>query len=443
MTDLASASATAATAFSAEESARIRADFPILSRTVRGGRALVYLDSGATSQKPVQVLDAERAFYEQHNAAVHRGAHQLAEEATDAFESARATIAGFIGAPAREVVFTRNATEAINLVAYAFSNAAAPGAMDGADPAIARRFVLGPGDEILVTEMEHHANLVPWQELARRTGATLRWIPVTDGGRLDLTDLDTLVTARTKVLAFTHVSNVLGTVNPVGTLVARAREVGALTVLDACQSVPHLGVDVAELGVDFLAFSGHKMFGPTGIGVLWGRFDLLAAMPPFITGGSMIELVRMEGSTYAAPPQRFEAGVPMTAQAVGLAAAVGYLGSLGMARVTAHEHALSEALLEGLAQRPWVRVIGPADTHDRSGAVSFVVEGVHAHDVGQILDDAGIAVRVGHHCAWPLHRRFRATATTRVSFAAYNTLEEVETLLAALDRVPAVFGVAV
>jgi cysteine desulfurase / selenocysteine lyase len=442
MTDLAPATGTAA-AFPVGESAHIRADFPILSRTVRDDRALVYLDSGATSPKPVQVLDAERSFYERHNSAVHRGAHQLAEEATDAFESARATIAGFIGAPANEVVFTKNATEAINLVAYAFSNAAAAGAMDGVDPGVARRFALGPGDEIVVTEMEHHANLVPWQELARRTGATLRWIPVTDDGRLDLTTLDSVVGERTKVLAFTHVSNVLGTVNPVATLVERAHAVGALTVLDACQSVPHLGVDVTELGVDFLAFSGHKMYGPMGIGVLWGRHDLLAAMPPFITGGSMIELVRMEGSTYAAPPQRFEAGVPMAAQAVGLAAAVDYLGSLGLARVTAHEQALTQVLLAGLAQRPWVRVVGPVDVHDRSGAVSFVVEGVHAHDVGQILDDAGIAVRVGHHCAWPLHRRFRVTATTRASFAAYNTLDEVAALLAALDRVPAIFGVTV
>ena len=430
-------------AFPAGESSRIRADFPILSRTVRDDRALVYLDSGATSQKPVQVLDAEREFYERHNAAVHRGAHQLAEEATDAFESARDTVAGFIGAPAREVVFTKNATEAINLVAYAFSNAAASGAMDGVDPQVAPRFVLGPGDDIVVTEMEHHANLVPWQELARRTGATLRWLPVTDDGRLDLTDLDTLVTERTKVLAFTHVSNVLGTVNPVAALVRRAREVGALTVLDACQSVPHLALDVAELGVDFLAFSGHKMFGPTGIGALWGRYDLLAAMPPFITGGSMIEVVRMEGSTYAAPPQRFEAGVPMAAQAVALAAAVRYLDTLGMDRITAHEHALTQALLAGLAERPWVRVIGPGSADDRGGAVSFVVEGVHAHDVGQVLDDAGIAVRVGHHCAWPLHRRFRTTATTRASFAAYNTMEEVAALLDALDRVPAIFGVEV
>ncbi|MGZ4744506.1 MAG: cysteine desulfurase [Oryzihumus sp.] len=426
--------------FTSEELAAIRADFPILSRQVRDGRALVYLDSGATSHKPSAVLDAERSFYEQHNSAVHRGAHQLAEEATDAFESARETVASFIGARSQDVVFTKNATEAINLVAYAFSNAAAPGAMDGADPAVAARFALGPGDEIVVTEMEHHANLVPWQELARRTGATLRWLGVTDEGRLDLADLDTVVTERTKVLAFTHVSNVLGTVNPVATLVARARAVGALTLLDACQSVPHLAVDVADLGVDFVAFSGHKMLGPMGIGVLWGRSELLAAMPPFLTGGSMIELVRMEGSTYAAPPQRFEAGVPMAAQAVGLAAACDYLTKLGMDRVAAHEHVLTEALLAGLAQRPWVRVLGPADGTDRSGAVAFEVDGVHAHDVGQVLDDAGVAVRVGHHCAWPLHRRFRVTASARASFAAYNTLEEVEALLAALDRVPAVFG---
>src|SRR5680860_159540 len=291
--------------------------------------------------------------------------------------------------------------------------------------------------------MEHHANLLPWQELARRTGATLRWIGVTDDGRLDLNDLDTVITDRTKIVAFTHVSNVLGTINPVAAIVDRARAVGALTVLDACQSVPHLAVDVVDLDVDFLAFSGHKMLGPMGVGVLWGRYELLAAMPPFLTGGSMIEVVRMAGSTYAAPPQRFEAGVPMAAQAVGLAAACDYLTALGMPRVTAHEHALTEALLAGLAQRPWVRVIGPADGQDRSGAVAFVVDGVHPHDVGQILDDAGVAVRVGHHCAWPLHRRMNVTATTRASFAAYNTVAEVDALLSALDRVPAVFGVAV
>jgi cysteine desulfurase/selenocysteine lyase len=389
------------------------------------------------------VLDAERDFYERHNSAVHRGAHQLAEEATDAYESARLTVARFIGAQAQEVVFTKNATEALNLVAYAFSNAAATGAMDGVDALVAARFALGVGDEIVITEMEHHANLVPWQELARRTGATLRWIGVTDDGRLDLNDLDTVITERTKVVAFTHVSNVLGTINPVAAIVDRARAVGALTVLDACQSVPHLAVDVIDLDVDFLAFSGHKMFGPLGIGVLWGRHELLRAMPPFLTGGSMIEVVRMEGSTYAAPPQRFEAGVPMAAQAVGLAAACDYVTALGMQRVTAHEHALTESLLAGLGQRSWVRVIGPADGKDRGGAVAFTVDGVHPHDVGQILDDSGVAVRTGHHCAWPLHRRMELTATTRVSFAAYNTVAEVDALLAALDRVPAVFGVAV
>ncbi|MEP7036088.1 MAG: SufS family cysteine desulfurase [Dermatophilaceae bacterium] len=430
-------------AFTAQESAAVRGDFAILSRTVRDGKPLVYLDSGATSHKPRQVLDAERAFYEQHNSAVHRGAHQLAEEATDAFESARETVARFIGAQAREVVFTKNATEAINLVAYSFSNAAAHGAMDGVDPVLAARFELGTGDEIVVTEMEHHANLLPWQELARRTGATLRWIGITDDGRLDLSDLSSVITDRTKIVAFTHVSNVLGTVNPVAAVVKRAREVGALTLLDACQSVPHQVVDVVDLGVDFLAFSGHKMLGPMGIGVLWGRYDLLAAMPPFLTGGSMIEEVRMEGSTFATPPQRFEAGVPMAAQAVGLAAACDYLEALGMPRVTAHERVLTETLLAGLAERPWVRVVGPTESQDRSGAVAFVVEGVHPHDVGQILDDAGVAVRVGHHCAWPLHRRMNVTATTRASFAAYNTVAEVEALLTALDRVPAVFGVAI
>jgi cysteine desulfurase/selenocysteine lyase len=421
--------------FSAGESARIRADFPILSRTVRDGKPLVYLDSGATSHRVAQALDAERAYAEEANAAVHRGAHQLSEEATDRYEGARARVASFVGGQTDEVVFTKNATESLNLAAYAFSNSVAGQAKDP-------RLALGEGDEILITEMEHHANLVPWQELARRTGATLRWIPVTDEGRLDLTDLGSLLTERTKVFAFTHVSNVLGTVNPVRRLADAARAVGAVTVLDACQGAPHLPMDVRELGVDLAAFSGHKMFGPTGVGVLWGREELLAQMPPFITGGSMIETVRMEGSTYAAPPQRFEAGSPNAMQAVGLAAAIDYLDALGMGRVAAHDHQLTEALLEGLAGRPWVRLVGPADTVERVGAVSFVVDGVHAHDVGQVLDDQGIAVRVGHHCAWPLHRRFRATATARASFAAYNTLDEVEAMLTALDRVPEVFGVA-
>lgn len=429
-----------ATTFTDAELARIRAGFPILSRTVRDGKPLVYLDSGATSQRYAGALDAERAFSEQVNSAVHRGAHQLSEEATDAYEGARATVARFVGGADEEVVFTKNATESLNLVAYAFSNSVAGQAKDP-------RLDLHEGDEILITEMEHHANLVPWQELARRTGATLRWIGVTDEGRLDLEGvhgpaLGELLTERTKVFAFTHVSNVLGTINPVRELTAAARAVGALTVLDACQSAPHLRLDVADLGVDFAAFSGHKMFGPTGVGALWGRRELLHAMPPFITGGSMIETVRMEATTYAPPPQRFEAGSPNSAQVVGLGAAIDYLDELGLDRIAAHEHALTERLLAGLAQRPWVRVVGPALAVDRVGAVAFDVQGVHAHDVGQVLDDEGVAVRVGHHCAWPLHRRMGVTATTRATLAAYTTPVEVDTMLDALDRVPAIFGVA-
>ena len=419
---------------------QVRADFPLLVRTVRDGKPLVYLDSGATSQKPQVVLDAERTFYEQHNAAVHRGAHQIAEEATDAYERARATIAAFIGGRPGEVVFTKNATEALNLVAYAFSNASAPGAMDGTDPKVADRFRLGAGDEVVVTEMEHHANLVPWQELCRRTGATLRWIPVTGTGELDFTEVSSIITERTKVLAFTHVSNVTGVINPVDTLVALAKDVGALVVLDACQSVPHLPVDVDELGVDFVAFSGHKMLGPLGIGVLWGRPELLAAMPPFLTGGSMIELVTMQGSTYAAPPQRFEAGVPVAAQAVALAVACDYLSTLGMENVLAHDRVITDAVLRVMAQRPWITVLGPLDPDKRCGAVAFSVDGVHPHDVGQVLDDDGVAVRTGHHCAWPLHRAQRLTSTTRASFSVYTTLEDVQAFATALDRVPQIFG---
>lgn len=422
----------------------LRRDFPILQRTVRDGRPLVYLDSGATSQKPRAVLDAEREFYEQHNAAAHRGAHQIAEEATEAFESARATVAAFIGADPGEVVFTKSATESINLVAYAFSNASVPGELGipGADPAVTDRFRIGAGDEIVTTVMEHHANLVPWQELARRTGATLRWIDVTEDGELDLTALDDIIGERTKIVAFTHVSNVLGTINPVQQIARRARAAGAITVLDACQSVPHLPVDFASLGVDFMAFSGHKMLGPYGVGVLAGRRELLDAMPPFLHGGSMIELVRMEGSTYAAPPQRFEAGVPNESQAVGLAAACDYLNDLGMDAVAAHDRAITQAVLDGLAQRSWVRVLGPSDAAKRTGAVAFVVDGVHPHDVGQVLDDSGVAVRTGHHCAWPLHRAARLTASTRASFGPYTTLSEVGAFLEALDRVPDIFGAA-
>jgi cysteine desulfurase / selenocysteine lyase len=414
---------------------KLRADFPILTRTVRDGRPLVYLDSGATSQRPRQVLDAERAFLEQHNAAVHRGAHQLAEEATDAYESARARIAAFVGADPGEVVFTKNATEAINLVAYAMGNSSV---RTGLGPE-SERFALGPGDEIVITELEHHANLVPWQELARRTGATLRWYRVGDDGRLDVDSIE--LSERTKLLAFAHQSNVLGTVLPVTELVRRARAVGALTLLDACQSVPHMPVHLTNLGVDFAVFSGHKMLGPSGIGVLYGRAELLAAMPPFLTGGSMIELVRMEGSTYAPPPQRFEAGVPMTSQAVGLGAAVDYLSGIGMSRVHAHEVQLTRSALDGLADVPGVRIIGPRSLEARGGTVAFVVEGVHAHDVGQVLDDRGVAVRVGHHCAWPLHRRFGVAATVRASFAVYNTPDEVGALIDGVRAARDFFGV--
>ncbi|MGH3808126.1 MAG: cysteine desulfurase [Pseudonocardiaceae bacterium] len=414
----------------ASELEKIRADFPILSRTVREGKPLVYLDSGATSQRPRQVLDAERAFLERHNAAVHRGAHQLAEEATDAYESARARIAAFVGASPGEVVFTKNATEGINLVAYALSNSAVSGVP---------RFAVSPGDEIVITEMEHHANLVPWQELCRRTGATLRWYQVTNAGRLDLDSLE--LSERTKVVAFTHQSNVLGTVPPVAELVRRARAVGALTVLDACQSVPHTPVDFAALDVDFAVFSGHKMLGPSGVGVLYGRRELLEVLPPFLTGGSMIELVRMEGSTYASPPQRFEAGVPMTSQAVGLGAAVDYLSALGMERIAEHERVLTQRTLAGLSELDDLRIIGPSGTEERGGAVSFVLDDVHAHDAGQVLDDLGIAVRVGHHCAWPLHRRFGIAATVRASFAVYNTPAEVDALLAGVHEVRRFFRV--
>ncbi|MEU3232128.1 cysteine desulfurase [Nocardiopsis alba] len=413
--------------------AAIREDFPILSRTVRDGRPLVYLDSGATSQKPRQVLDAEREFYERHNAAVHRGAHQLAEEATDAYESARETIASFIGADSGEVVFTKNATEAINLVAYAMSNAAT--AEDGL-----RRLKVGPGDEIVVTEMEHHANLVPWQQLCQRTGATLRWFPVTDEGRLDLSDLNEIVNERTRMVAFAHQSNVLGTVNPVAPITARAREVGALVLLDACQSVPHMPVDVAALDVDFLAFSGHKMLGPNGIGVLWGRRELLEAMPPFISGGSMIGVVYMDHSTWAEPPQRFEAGVPMAPQAVGLAAACDYLSKVGMDLVADHERALTEYALKQIGAIEGASIVGPNEIADRGGAVSFAVEDIHPHDLGQVLDDRGVEVRVGHHCAWPLHRKLGIVATTRASFYLYNTMEDVDALAEAIRAAQRFFG---
>lgn len=407
----------------------IRADFPILQRVMRGGQQLAYLDSGATSQKPLVVLDAEREFLLTSNGAVHRGAHQLMEEATDAYEQGREDIAAFIGADADELVFTKNATEAINLVAYALAD---------------KRFdrAVGPGDVIVTTEIEHHANLVPWQELAQRTGATLRWYGVIsegpEAGRIDLDSLE--LDERVKIVAFSHHSNVTGAVAPVAEMVARARSVGALVLLDACQSVPHQPVDVHALDVDFAAFSGHKMLGPTGIGVLYGKRALLEAMPPFLTGGSMIETVTMEATTFAPAPQRFEAGTPMTSQVVGLAAAARYLDALGMPAVEQHERELVAAALAGLSEIEGVRIIGPASMTDRGSPVSFVVDGVHAHDVGQVLDDDGVAVRVGHHCAWPLHRRFGIAATARASFAVYNTADEVDRLVAGVRRAVEFFG---
>jgi cysteine desulfurase/selenocysteine lyase len=386
---------------------------------MRGGNQLAYLDSGATSQKPLQVLDAERDFLTTSNGAVHRGAHQLMEESTDAYEQGREDIAAFVGADTDELVFTKNATESINLVSYALGDSRFENAV-------------GPGDVIVTTELEHHANLIPWQELARRTGATLRWYSVTDDGRIDLDSLH--LDENVKVVAFSHHSNVTGAIAPVAELVSRAKAVGALTVLDACQSVPHQPVDFHALDVDFAAFSGHKMLGPTGIGVLYGRRALLNAMPPFLTGGSMIETVTMEATTYAPAPQRFEAGTPMTSQVVGLAAAARYLSAIGMDAVEAHEDELVAAALAGLAQVDGVRIVGPTSMDHRGSPVSFVVDGIHAHDVGQVLDDEGVAVRVGHHCAWPLHRRFGVAATARASFAVYNTLDEVDRLVAGVRR---------
>ncbi len=417
----------------------VKADFPILATTVHGGQELVYLDSGATSQKPTAVLDVERAYYEQSNAAVHRGAHALAEAATEAFEQARARIAGFVGAQPADLVFTKNATESLNLAAYGFSNATAIAQWDPAsvDP----RFVLKPGDSIVVTEMEHHSNLVPWQEVCRKTGATLRWIPLTDDGRLDLSSLDSIIDDTTRVVSVVHQSNILGTVNPVRLIMDRAHAVGAIGVVDACQSVPHMPVNVDEVGADLLAWSGHKMLGPTGIGCLWGTTDVLTSMSPFLSGGSMIELVQMEATTFAAPPQRFEAGTPVVAQAVALGAAVQYLDKLGMANVASHEHALAEYALKGLKALDGVRIIGPSDTIDRGSAISFAVDGLHPHDVGQVLDSRGVAVRVGHHCAWPTCRRYGVPSTTRMSPYIYNDESDIDAALAGIVAAQEFFGV--
>jgi cysteine desulfurase/selenocysteine lyase len=413
----------------------IRADFPILEVEVNG-RPLVYLDSGATSQKPRSVIDVEREYYERDNSAVHRGAHTLAALATERFEDARATVARFIGARDDEIVWTSNATEALNLVAYAIGNATA-----GRGGAAAQRFRLEPGDEILVTEMEHHANLLPWQELAARTGATLRYIPVSDDGTLRMDEAAQLITARTRILAFTHVSNVLGVINPVAELVELARSVGAITVLDACQSAPHLALDVSALGVDFAAFSGHKMLGPTGIGVLYGRSELLNALPPFLTGGSMITTVTMDGAEYLPAPQRFEAGTQRVSQSIALASAIDYLDQVGIERIARHEASLGQRLVVGLSDIPGVTVLGPGIGRPRVGLASFDVDGVHSHDIGQFLDDRGIAVRVGHHCAQPLHRRLGVTSSTRASAYLYTTEDEVDEFLDALSAATKFFGV--
>ncbi|MGW0503257.1 cysteine desulfurase [Micromonospora sp. NPDC003241] len=412
--------------------AAVRADFPILDREVNG-HPLVYLDSANTSHKPRQVLAVLDEHYRRHNANVSRSVHTLGTEATEAYEGARARIAAFVNAPsADEVVFTKNSTEAINIVAYAFSNASLRA--DG-DP----RFRLGPGDEVVISEMEHHSNIVPWQLLCERTGATLRWFPVTDNGRLDESGLADLVNERTKIVSLVHMSNILGTVNATSRITARVREVGALLLLDCSQSVPHMPIDVVDLDADFIVFTGHKMCGPTGIGVLWGRAELLAAMPPVFGGGSMIETVSMDGSTYAPPPARFEAGTPPIAEAVALGAAVDYLTGLGMRAIQWHEKQLTAYALDALATVPGLRIFGPEVPVGRGGTISFALADVHPHDVGQVLDSLGVQVRVGHHCARPVCRRFGVPATTRASFYLYTTTEEIDALVAGLEQVRKVF----
>jgi cysteine desulfurase / selenocysteine lyase len=417
--------------------ARIRKDFPILDRTVRGGQPLIYLDSANTSQKPRQVIDALTEFYERHNANIHRATHELGEEATEAYEGARIKAARFIGAADEtEVIFTKNISEGINLVAYSMGNASA----GGSGPA---RFRLGPGDEIVITEMEHHSNIVPWQLLCERTGATLRWFSVTGwDGQLDLPAAGDLINERTKLVALVHQSNVLGTINPVRQIADAAHAVGALVLVDAAQSVPHMPVDVTALGADFLGFTGHKMCGPTGIGVLWGRRELLEEMPPFLGGGEMIETVWMERSTFAPPPHKFEAGTMPIAQAAGLTAAIDYLGEIGLDAVHAHEQRLLGHALTRLAAIDGVRILGPATPEGRGGAISFEVDGVHPHDVSQVLDEHGVAVRAGHHCAWPLHRALGVQASTRASFYLYNTLDEVDALAEGIRQAQRFFQVA-
>lgn len=404
-------------------------DFPIFERKVRGGNSLIYLDSGATSQKPNSVIEAESNFYRTVNAAVHRGAHLLAEEASEAYESAREKVAAFIGAISNEIIFTKSATESLNIIAYSFGNPDS-------------RINIKAGDQIVVTEMEHHANLIPWQQLAKRTGAELRWLSVTADGRIDLTNLDQIITKKTKIVAITHQSNVLGSILPVETLVKAAHGVGALVVLDACQSAPHFALDIKKLDIDFLAFSGHKTLGPTGIGVLWGKYDLLEKLEPSLFGGSMVDSVTMESATWAATPRKFEAGVPNMAQAVGLSAAIDYLNKIGMHNIAQHEQDLTSYLLKGITSISGVKVIGPVDMKDRGGVVSFTVDGVHPHDVGQVLDQYGIAVRTGHHCAWPLMRKLNLVGTTRASLYLYNSKSDVDSLLESIERVKSYFKVS-
>jgi len=407
----------------------IAQDFPILTRKIRDDKRLVYLDSGATSQKPHVVIDAQSNFYRMQNAAAHRGAHQLAEEATDALENARQIVVNFLNAHHDEVVFTKSATESLNLVAYAMGNAEK-----------GNRFHLTAGDGIVVTEMEHHANLIPWQQLAARTGATLSWFEVTPEGRLDLSNIAQVITDKTKVVALTHQSNVLGTIIPLQEIVKRAHEVGAVVVLDACQSVPHMPVDVKALDIDFLAFSGHKTVGPTGIGIFWGRRELLAELPPFLTGGSMIENVTMTGATWAPAPKKFEPGVPSMAQAVGLGAALTYLTDIGMNNIHEHELSLTKYLLKEFEAIEGLTVIGPRDMNMRGGSVSFTVGDIHPHDVGQYLDSQGIAVRTGHHCAWPLARKMGVPASTRASFYLYNTQDDLDALVTGIRGAQKYFG---
>jgi cysteine desulfurase/selenocysteine lyase len=399
----------------------IRKDFPIFDRSIRDGKRLVYLDSGATSQKPAVVIDAESNFYRKHNAAAHRGAHQLAEEATEAIESAREVVANFLSGTVDEIVFTKHSTEALNLLAYSIGNSP-----------IGNKFHLKAGDEIVVSEMEHHANLIPWQELAKRTGAVLKWFEVNPDGRLDLSNIDGVITSRTKIVALTHQSNVLGTINPLAQLVKRTHEVGAIFILDACQSVPHMPVNVAALDIDFLVFSGHKAVGPTGVGVLWGRASLLAELPPFLFGGSMIESVTMTNATWAPAPRKFEPGVPNMAQIVGLGAALNYLTDIGIQEIHNHEINITSYAISELQEISELRIVGPTDMNLRGGAVSFTLGEIHPHDLGQFLDNSGVAVRTGHHCAWPLTRKMGVAATTRASFYLYNTLDDIDVLVDAV-----------